>query len=326
MPGAAVVVVGAGISGIACARTLDGAGVPVVVLDRGRRVGGRMAVRTHDGRPVDIGAAYLTVSDPRFAEVVDDWRARGLARPWTDTLTVLSPGSPARPTTGPVRWAAAGGLRSLVEHLARGLDVRQEQVSAVTRARGGPVVDGTSTRAVVLAMPDPQARRLLGPGLDREAAALALAYEPVLAVTAAWDERRWDSGLDAAFVADDDDVAFVADDGRRRGDGAPVLVAHSTTALAERHLAAPDEALTPMLSATSRLLGIDADPRWAQVHRWSFARPATPRDEPFLLSDNGIGACGDGWATKPRVEGAYLSGIALGEALVSRLEGRLTAP
>lgn len=321
MPGAAVVVVGAGISGIACARTLDGAGVPVVVLDRGRRVGGRMAVRTHDGRPVDIGAAYLTVSDPRFAEVVDDWRARGLARPWTDTLTVLSPGSPARPTTGPVRWAAAGGLRSLVEHLARGLDVRQEQVSAVTRARGGPVVDGTSTRAVVLAMPDPQARRLLGPGLDREAAALALAYEPVLAVTAAWDERRWDSGLDAAFVADDDDVAFVADDGRRRGDGAPVLVAHSTSSFAAQHLEDPDAATSDLVRATAAVLGVERPPAWTRVQRWTFARPAEPREAPFHLGDARIGLCGDGWGS-PKVETAYLSGRLLGEQLAQDLSAR----
>ena len=316
--------VGAGISGVACARTLVAAGVPVVVLDRGRRVGGRMAVRTHEGRPVDIGASYLTASDPAFEAVVTDWHARGLARPWTDTFTVLSAGSPPRTTTGPLRWGAAGGLRSLVEDLAAGLDVRQQQVSVVslrpaTGRPGGPVVDGTATSAVVLAMPDPQARRLLGPGLESESASLGRDYEPVLALTAAWDERAWDEDLDAAFVQEDGDVAFVADDGRRRGDGAPVLVAHSTPALAAEHLAAPDGALASLLSGTRRVLGISAEPRWAQVHRWSFARPATPRDEPFLLSDNGVGACGDGWAAKPRVEGAYLSGVALGTALAARL-------
>jgi hypothetical protein len=321
-----VVVVGAGISGVACARTLVAAGVPVVVLDRGRRVGGRMAVRTHEGRPVDTGASYLTASDPRFEEVVSDWHARGLARPWTDTFTVLSAGSPPRRTTGPMRWGAAGGLRSLVEDLARGLDVRQQEVAAVSLApateRGagsGPVVDGSPAGAVVLAMPDPQACRLLGPGLASESGALSRDFEPVLALTAAWAERDWDAGLQAAFVQGDDDVAFVADDGRRRGDGAPVLVAHSTPTLAARHLAAPDEALAPLLAGTRSLLGIGTEPRWAQVHRWSFARPAMPRDEPFLLSDNGIGACGDGWAAKPRVEGAYLSGVALGEALAARL-------
>lgn len=55
-----VVVVGAGIAGVACARELARAGVTVTVLDRGRRVGDRMAARRFDGRPVDLGASYLT--------------------------------------------------------------------------------------------------------------------------------------------------------------------------------------------------------------------------------------------------------------------------
>ena len=61
-----VIVVGAGISGVACARALSEAGLAVRVLDRGRRIGGRMASRSVDGRPVDIGASYVTASDACF--------------------------------------------------------------------------------------------------------------------------------------------------------------------------------------------------------------------------------------------------------------------
>lgn len=331
-----VVVVGAGISGIACARSLRAAGVAVSVLDRGRRVGGRMAVRTLEGRPVDIGASYLTASDPGFQAVVDDWSARGLAHPWTNTFAVLQPGSPTRSTTGPTRWGAPGGLRSLVEDLATGLDVTSAPVSGVG---AGPTVDGRPARAVVLAMPDPQARRLLGPGLDAEAAALGREYEPVLALTAGWDRRVWDrppldgafgdgafedgafgdgAFVDGAFVNGDHDLGWVADDGRRRGDGAAVLVAHSTPDLAARHLDDPDGAAAPMTQSLLRLLGIDTPPRWTHLHRWTFARPLGEREQPYLLTDNGIGACGDGWGPKPRVEAAYLSGVALADALVAR--------
>ena len=59
-----VVVVGAGMSGVACARALDAAGVGAVVRDRGKRIGGRMAVRTTEGRPVDAAAA----SESAYAE------------------------------------------------------------------------------------------------------------------------------------------------------------------------------------------------------------------------------------------------------------------
>ncbi|HYN94184.1 MAG TPA: FAD-dependent oxidoreductase, partial [Pilimelia sp.] len=59
-----MVVVGAGIAGVACARALAAGGVGVRVLERGRVAGGRMASRRFAGRPADLGAAYVTVTDP----------------------------------------------------------------------------------------------------------------------------------------------------------------------------------------------------------------------------------------------------------------------
>lgn len=314
---APVVVVGAGIAGVACARELRAAGLPVVVRDRGRRVGGRMAVRTVEGRPVDVGASYLTARDPAFVELVEDWEARGLARRWTDTFATAGAAGLVGATTGPLRWAAPRGLRSLVEDLAADLEV--ESGAEVSEVAPGPLVDGLPARAVVLAMPDPQARDLLSEDLAAEVlAAGGSAWEPVLALYAAWDQRTW-AALDGVFVNDADVLGWVADDGRRRGDDAPVLVAHSTASYAATHLDDPAAATGPMLAALRRLLGIRDEPRWAEVKRWSLARPARSRSEPFHLGDALVGLCGDGWHGPPRVEAAFLSGRALGRELARRL-------
>lgn len=313
-----VVVVGAGISGIAAARALTAAGLPVVVLDRGHRIGGRMASKQVDGRVVDTGASYFTVSDDGFEAVVRGWEERGAARPWTDTLVVSHDGD-LEPKPGPMRWAAAGGLRSLVEDLARGLDVRRATVEHVGP---GPVVDGLAASAVVLAMPDPQAVRLLDPAYASLRSALDDPFEPVLALTATWDERVWDD-VQGAFVAGDDVISWIADDGRRRGDGAPVLVAHSTPDFAAEHLDAPDEAAGPMAVAVRDALGIETEPVSTHVHRWTFGKPSGSREEPYALDDSLdgalVGVCGDAFSDRPRVEAAYLSGTALGEALAERL-------
>lgn len=309
-----VLVVGGGISGIAAARALHDVGIPAVVRDRGRRLGGRMASPTTQGRPVDTGASYFTVSDPAFEAVVDHWRERGLAGEWTDTFAVL--GDPERDTTsGPMRWAAPGGLRSLVEDLARGLELRSGD--PVGRVEPGLVVDGRAYAAVVLAMPDPQARRLLvHPAYADALAALDDPYEPVLALTAIWPERGWD--LDGAFVNGDPVLGWLADDGRRRGDDAPVLVAHSTGEFAAAHLDDPWAGLHPMVDALRKRFDLPA-PETSSIQRWSFARPTGQREAPFFLSKSGLGVCGDGWHGKSRVEGAYLSGRALGRALAERL-------
>jgi predicted NAD/FAD-dependent oxidoreductase len=314
-------VIGAGIAGIGCARTLAAAGLPVRVLDRAGRAGGRMATAEHAGRPVDTGASYFTVSDVRFEAVVRDWQRRGLARPWTDTFDVYRSQTLGR-TTGPLRWAAGAGLRSLVADLAAtaGLAVERVDVDLVASGPAGLTVAGQPAAAVVLAMPDPQARAILHPALARERAGLYARFEPVLALSAGWPRRDWNR-LDGMFVHGDERLAWIADDGSRRGDGAAVLVAHSTPSWASTWLDRPEQAGTELLRALRQVLGIATEPSWTSLHRWTYAKPGTGRAAAFQLWPSGVGACGDGWAQRPRVEAAYLSGVWLGTALAARPAG-----
>ena len=304
-------VVGAGISGTACARALVSGGHQVTVLDQGRVPGGRLASRRLQGRPVDLGASYFTVGDQGFQRIVDDWSARGLARPWTDTFASIDPGGGYVDKPGPLRWGAPGGLRSLVEDLAEGLDI--ETGREVMAVGPGPMVDGEAYDAVVLAMPDPQALRLLAPG-DPAAALLGdRAWEPSLALAAGFDERSWPFA--GAFVQDDDVLSWIADDGSRRGDGAAVLVAHSTPGFAAQWLTEPDRAGPPMVAALRGLLDVPA-PAWTYVQRWTYAKPVGTRDAPYGLV-GAVGLCGDGWG-RSKVEAAWISGDALGRALSAR--------
>jgi hypothetical protein len=268
-----------------------------------------MGGRTLHGRPVDLGASYLTAgTDSAFAPVVAGWVERGLARPWTDTFAVAGPDGIERTTTGPVRYGTPGGLRTLVIDLATGLDVELERT--VSAVEPGPRVDGEAAAAVVLAMPEPQARRLLDPAGAPDDAG----WQPSLAFALGWPARRWPADLHGAFVHDSPVLDWLADDGDRRGDGAPVLVAHTTAGFAARHLADPDRAAPAVVAAVRGVLGLDVDPEWTHVHRWTFAKPVEPRPEAFGLA-SGIGRCGDGWSAPSKVESAWRSGDALGRTL-----------
>jgi predicted NAD/FAD-dependent oxidoreductase len=222
-----------------------------------------------------------------------------------------------------MRYAAPKGLRSLVADLAEGLKVRSgTAVRSVTSHSGQPHVDGRAFDAVVLAMPDPQALRLLDEDLDEERAALAdRRWEPVLALLAAYPRRSWpafDGGfLDPERIEGEPVLAFVADDGRRRGDYAPVLVAHSTGGWAADRLDDPQAASDDLSGALDRVLGTGR-PSAAKVHRWAYARPSEPREEDHLLTRRRIGFAGDGWGS-PKVETAWRSGTALGRHLVEEL-------
>ena len=257
--------------------------------------------------------------------MVEEWRERGLAQPWTDRFTVLTAGQEPSAKSGPMRWRSPGALRSLVEDLADGLPLEHAVVGVVDGdpATGRLLVDGRAASAVALAMPDAQAERLLGPGLRGMAEQLDRPSDPVIALVAWWAERTWDGvspdgRFEAAFVNGNDVLASIADDGRRRGDDAPVLVAHSTPGLAAAHLADPAQAGAPMLAALRGLLDL-GEPRGTHVHRWALARPAAEREAPYLLTDGLVGVCGDGWGPQSKVETAWLSGRALGRAISERL-------
>jgi predicted NAD/FAD-dependent oxidoreductase len=310
-----VIVVGAGIAGLACARELLDAGEPVRVVERGRVVGGRLASRRVDGRYADIGAGYLTADDHGFQGLLDSWRIRGLAVPWTDTLRVYGPdGAAPRGEAGPMRWAAAGGLRSLAEDLAAELDVTLQH--EVREVGPGPVVDGERVNAVVLAMPGPQALRLLGPDAPAlRAAAEAQSWSPALAAVLGYRERHWPE-FHAAFVNSDPVLAKVFDDGDRRGDRAPYLVAHTTDGFAGRHLDDPQAAAGAIESAVRALL--DLPPAESVfVHRWRYAQPepgagAFARDGDLYLAGDVFG--------RPRVQTAWLSGRAAAHAVLQSRE------
>ena len=74
-----------------------------------------------------------------------------------------------------------------------------------------------------------------------------------------------------------------------------------------------------MVEALRRRLEIPTAPAYADVHRWPFARPTSSATIPTSSATNRLGVCGDGWHGKSRVEGAYLSGLALGRAIAERL-------
>jgi predicted NAD/FAD-dependent oxidoreductase len=312
-----VAVIGGGISGIACATALADAGLSVDVLDRGQRLGGRLATQTLrdtgtacDGRAVDVGAAYFTVDDTRFGQVVGDWVDRGLVRPWTDTFHIADGTQILGTKSGPVRYAAPRGLRSLVEDLATVLpsdlvEIRHPlDVTSVDVTADGVRVADRDYRAVALCGPDPQMDALVP--VDQ-----APLWEPVIALIAVYPERTWE--FDGVFVNDDPVLSFVADDGSRRGDGAPVLVAHSTPVLAAGHLADPVTAAPAMLAVLGNL-SRGGVPAWFTVKRWTYARPAHARPEPFAF-DGVVGRAGDGWAGVPRTQSAWVSGDALGRAI-----------
>ena len=113
-------IVGAGIAGVACARTLVQAGHRVSLFEREASPGGRMASESTPFGRFDSGAQYFTVRDPRFARALET--ADGCCRPWSANLVrVLDPHGRVAEAALPGReqhWVAQPGMDALVAHWA----------------------------------------------------------------------------------------------------------------------------------------------------------------------------------------------------------------
>lgn len=84
-----VVVVGAGVAGLACARVLEGSGLHVRVLERSDRVGGRTGGAVVDGFRCDLGLSWIDATHPVLREALDV--AALNPRPIARGLVVASP-------------------------------------------------------------------------------------------------------------------------------------------------------------------------------------------------------------------------------------------
>ena len=330
-----IAVIGAGMSGVACARVLHHHNIPFHLIDRGRVVGGRMASRRiresgtpFDGHITDIGASYFTVQDPDFATVVNSWIDAGMAREWTDTFHVATPAGISGIRTGPMRYSATEGLRSIIEHQAKVIPTEQiqpsTQVESIAVEDKHVVVDGESFSAVAVCVPDPQAKQFLDGSLVSTHELLdQIQWEAVIAVTAVFESGRLPK-FDGVFVNDHPVITWIANDGHRRGNEVPVVVAHVHPQLAAQHLADPAGVIPQALDAVLPILGLTEHPQWSSAMRWTFAKPTSARDELCAFDEiTHIGFAGDSWAGGPKVEAAWKSGHELGIRLAKWWNQRL---
>lgn len=315
-----VAVIGAGISGLMCARTLADHGLPVAVLEKSRGVSGRMATRrTDDGLTFDHGAQYFTVRDQRFRRYVDSWIQDGSVQPWPGRIVSLREGQIQQEKSSTDRYVGCPGMNAIGKHLARGLDIRTQVQVASLRSDNGiwHLFDAADTEVaqadlVLVAAPAPQAAVLLEAVGDLAERAASVPVAACWALMAGFGSSL-PIGYDGAFVQDSP-LSWIARNHSKPGrdEDSETWVLHASPEWSAAHLErSPDHVRSMLLDGFRRATGVTVEPEIARVHLWRYALPTQPLEQRCLFDAHRmIGACGD-WCGGPRVEGAFLSGAAL---------------
>lgn len=158
-------IVGAGIAGLAAARTLTASGIETVVFERSRGYGGRCATRRVSGYVFDSGATIVSPYTHELGRVMTDELDTSelveVERPIFlhsfGRVTGIDPQKNVR------RYAYQHGINTLGKLLAEPLDVRLEtEVDQIEQpADGGYAIAGETFDRLILTPPIPETEQLL---------------------------------------------------------------------------------------------------------------------------------------------------------------------
>lgn len=341
-----IAIVGAGMAGVACARTLLQAGHEVSLFEQGPTSGGRMATQSSAFGSFDAGTQYFTVRDARFEAALRT--APGLCKPWSaNNVRVLDAAGRVTSDRAPAReahWVPVPRMSSLVEHWAAPLTehgrlrlqtsvtqmardaLHPQQWQLTTAGSGATQSVYSGFDAVLLAIPAEPARLLLNTsaltkrltktlGHVRMAPCWTLmlafpqAVQPGLSTLGA----QWNAARSTHHR-----IAWLARESSKPGRGAVERwTVQASASWSQEHLEDDTARVQAKLhKAFSEITGIRAEPAYMESRRWRFAQTTAPLGQSHLWdARNGVGVCGD-WCLGQRVEDAFISGLELALAVV----------
>jgi renalase len=337
-----VLIIGAGISGLVAARLLQHSGFSVVVLEKSRGVGGRMATRRiaasdahgvhYQGR-ADHGAQYITVRSERFGLLITELERVGVVTEWYPASRHIS--TPADMQPPPPRYIGVHGMNSIAKYLAEGLDVQSEQraVQLQSTEQGWRVHTDKNllfqADMLMLTAPVPQSLMLID-SMEQELLSYqerleleGVLYNPCIAMMLALDapvnmpHSDWHPHGGMRFSGEP--LRWVSDNTLKGiSPNLTTLTIHTGFEFAREHWETNNEELARLiLHEVKHVIG-QATVLHYDIHRWRYSQSFSAIEGQYLFvaKPHPLVFAGDGFGGG-RTEGAALSGWAAAEALMA---------
>ncbi|XP_066856442.1 renalase isoform X2 [Anser cygnoides] len=339
---AGVLVVGAGLTGGACAALLRGAvRGRVVVWDKARGAGGRMSTSRSEGDAAcsaDLGAQYVSPRAGRAGprgSFYDELLSHGILKPLTAPIEGMVE------KEGSCNYMAPQGISSVVKYYLKqsGAEVfygyhvthisLRDGKWEVSRKMGPPELFDI----VILTMPVPQVLQLQGDIVNiinerqkqqLEATsyssryALGLFYEAGVCIDVPWA---------AKYITDNPCIRFISIDNKKRNiespEIGPSVVVHTTVTFGSEHLDSdPAEVQQLILSHLESIVPSLPKPASVKCQKWRYSQvtksvPNCPGH--MILHTQPLLICGGDGFTCSNFDGCIDSAMSLAEAVKSHL-------
>ena len=334
-----IAIIGAGLAGLTCAQALQKAGYTVVILEKSRGVGGRVATRQIDNYRIDHGVRYLEAVGENVQNLIQAMQQQNGLKLWTETLYEYQDNQLKPTVNQSPKYIAADGMNSVGKFLAEDLEIwfnRRVINLNITQnktwhlsleqthhtAKDKPLE--VEAKLVVLAVPAPQALTLLEP-LEHQFSSdfinpiRSIEYDACITVMAgysseqnsAFEQRQID--WKGVIFPENYILDWVGlESSKRQSSQFPAVVIHSTAEFAKQHLDTVD--LEPVgqqiiQTAATQLMPELNQFDWMKVHRWryAFCRQSLPNCYLTTTVPLPLLCIGD-WCGGQQTEGALASG------------------
>ena len=320
-----VAVIGAGISGLALANKLKKY-FEVVVFEKSRGYGGRVATRRAGEFIFDHGAQFFKVKTDEFREYIKPMIDKGIVDIWKARFVEIDNGKITNNRIwgdDPSNYVGTPSMNSIGKYMADGLDVRlSEKVANVAQGTKWELYDEAGANIgefdwVVSAIPPKQVIEMIPDVINLYSKISSYEMLACYSLMLGYEEKM-DIGFDAALIKGVDISWLSVNSSKLPGANNTTFLIHSTNKWASQNIDRDRDWVKGYLcNELSNLVPIKTESaNYIGLQGWRYANIKKQNNiEFFLDKDNKFGLCGD-WFVQGRIEAAYLSGSHLGDQML----------
>ena len=320
-----VAIIGAGISGLALANKLKNH-FEVVVFEKSRGYGGRVATRRFGEFIFDHGAQFFKAKTEEFKNYINPMINQNIIDVWKARFVEIDNGKITNDRVwgeDPSNYVGIPSMNAIGKYMADGLNVRlSEKVANVLKGNKWQLYDEANDNIgefdwVVSAIPPKQAIDMIPDVVNLYSEIsryeMLACYSLMLGY-----EKKIDIGFDAALIKGADISWLSVNSSKNPNVNNTAFLIHSTNKWASQNIDNDRDWVKGYLcNELSNLVPIKTESaNYIGLQGWRYANIKKQNNLEFFLDrDNKFGLCGD-WFIQGRIEAAYLSGSHLGDHIL----------